>query len=194
VSRPPLDGDALRGHFRKRNVVVVGRFKVSREARMIVNRTMVEVFADRPHAILLAANPGVSTAAFIMAAKQKRGGSAGLRDFYLTVVLPSGLGQAPDEFREALKSSNLTVHYSLREPGAIDPRLPCACLLELNMVPSGLSFVAADEVLLGKAGWGDASSVMLAFTDRTNPSSGNPQTIAKARDLGMYVIEIEIGQ
>src|SRR5258708_17901 len=95
-------------------VVVTGPRKLHPDDKAVVFSTIVGVLKDRPHKVIIGGAMGVDTAAFIACAKVKLS-TQDLASFYLEVVLPGYLGDAPAEFREALQASHLIVTRSISD-------------------------------------------------------------------------------
>lgn len=177
----------MNGEFRNKKVVITGPRKLHPEDKSIVFATILDIAKDRPHSIIIGGAMGVDTAAFVAAAMAKRT-TQDRNDFYLEVILPAHLGNAPMEFREALKKSNLLVDFSVHP--AQESNAPRVLVLELGMDPSHpASYHTRNSVMLGRAGWSAADAVLVAFAGKGKARGGTFETIGTARDTGMRVIE-----
>jgi hypothetical protein len=146
----------------------------------VVFAKMVEVLKDRPAEVIIGGARGVDTAAFIACAKVKHADND-LHGFRLTVILPGSLGEAPKEFQEALRSSQLIVNGEGRY---------AVGLVELGMdVSHPQSFHVRNSVMLGRAGWSATCAVLLAFPGIKVSGGGTDNAIDTAMRQGMAIVK-----
>jgi hypothetical protein len=168
--------------------VITRSRKLRQTDKAIIFSTMIDILKDGPHSVILGGRAGAEVVAFLACAKAKRS-THDLTDFYLDVVLPGHLGDAPAEFLDALKASHLLVDYSVHGRGeARDPRV---LVLELGMDPSHpASYQARDAVMLGRAGYSAVEAVAVAFSDGACRSTA--QFVTLAREERMRVVEVPL--
>jgi len=170
----------VNGSFAGMRVVINGPRNLHPEDRKIVFSKMVEVLRDRPAEVIIGGARGVDTAAFIACAKMKHADND-FWNFKLTVVLPGHLGEAPPEFCDALRASQLIVNGQGRYAVA---------LVELSQdVSHPASYYARNAVMLGRAGWSATCAVLLSFTPNGETSDATMAMLEMARRERVRVVE-----
>jgi hypothetical protein len=161
-------------------IVITGPRRLHPDDQRVVYSKVIGAIQDDPHEVIIGGAVGVDTAAFVACAKMKHS-DQNHHSFRLTVVVPGCLGQAPQEFRDALKASQMLVNEGDRFR---------VNLVELGMdVVHPASYHTRNSVMLGRAGWNATCGVVLAFPGIGEAADSTTDMLESARRERVRVIE-----